>query len=105
MVRILRSTLMVRVGGGWIALDEFLVKNDPCRGGYGCPTPGAGVQPDLQPAEPGRALTSAWEASLFPGQGTHRAVRVGGAYMGCSLLRGLAGTPSASPAHRLCCPQ
>ncbi|XP_053916555.1 microtubule-actin cross-linking factor 1, isoforms 6/7-like [Cuculus canorus] len=31
MVRLLRSTLMVRVGGGWIALDEFLVKNDPCR--------------------------------------------------------------------------
>lgn len=23
---------MVRVGGGWVALDEFLVKNDPCRG-------------------------------------------------------------------------
>lgn len=23
---------MVRVGGGWIALDEFLMKNDPCRG-------------------------------------------------------------------------
>ncbi|XP_029928492.1 microtubule-actin cross-linking factor 1-like [Myripristis murdjan] len=22
---------MVRVGGGWTALDEFLVKNDPCR--------------------------------------------------------------------------
>lgn len=34
MVRILRSTLMVRVGGGWTALDEFLVKNDPCRGQY-----------------------------------------------------------------------
>ncbi|CAG5131557.1 unnamed protein product, partial [Candidula unifasciata] len=31
LVRILRSTVMVRVGGGWIALDEFLVKNDPCR--------------------------------------------------------------------------
>ncbi|KAM3841399.1 microtubule-actin cross-linking factor 1, isoforms 6/7-like [Vipera latastei] len=31
MVRILQSTLMVRVGGGWTALDEFLVKNDPCR--------------------------------------------------------------------------
>ncbi|XP_016097767.1 microtubule-actin cross-linking factor 1, isoforms 1/2/3/5-like [Sinocyclocheilus grahami] len=31
MVRILRSSLMVRVGGGWTALDEFLVKNDPCR--------------------------------------------------------------------------
>jgi hypothetical protein len=31
-VRILRSTVMVRVGGGWMALDEFLVKNDPCRG-------------------------------------------------------------------------
>ncbi|CAK8691041.1 unnamed protein product [Clavelina lepadiformis] len=22
---------MVRVGGGWMALDEFLIKNDPCR--------------------------------------------------------------------------
>lgn len=34
LVRILRSTVMVRVGGGWVALDEFLVKNDPCRGKY-----------------------------------------------------------------------
>lgn len=25
---------MVRVGGGWVALDEFLLKNDPCRGTY-----------------------------------------------------------------------
>lgn len=25
---------MVRVGGGWVALDEFLLKNDPCRGMY-----------------------------------------------------------------------
>ncbi|XP_037077615.1 microtubule-actin cross-linking factor 1-like isoform X3 [Pollicipes pollicipes] len=33
LVRILRSTVMVRVGGGWEALDEFLVKNDPCRAG------------------------------------------------------------------------
>ena len=32
LVRILRSTVMVRVGGGWCALDEFLMKNDPCRG-------------------------------------------------------------------------
>ncbi|XP_042187635.1 microtubule-actin cross-linking factor 1-like [Callorhinchus milii] len=31
MVRVLRCTVMVRVGGGWSALDEFLVKNDPCR--------------------------------------------------------------------------
>ncbi|KAK6730474.1 hypothetical protein RB195_007126 [Necator americanus] len=31
MVRILRSTVMVRVGGGWEALDEFLSKHDPCR--------------------------------------------------------------------------
>ena len=31
LVRILRSTVMVRVGGGWQALDEFLQKNDPCR--------------------------------------------------------------------------
>ena len=35
LVRILRSTVMVRVGGGWVALDEFLVKNDPCRGESG----------------------------------------------------------------------
>lgn len=34
LVRILRSTVMVRVGGGWMALDEFLVKNDPCRGAF-----------------------------------------------------------------------
>lgn len=34
LVRILRSTVMVRVGGGWQALDEFLLKNDPCRGTY-----------------------------------------------------------------------
>lgn len=25
---------MVRVGGGWQALDEFLMKNDPCRGKF-----------------------------------------------------------------------
>ncbi|VDM61299.1 unnamed protein product [Angiostrongylus costaricensis] len=31
MVRILRSTVMVRVGGGWEALDIFLSKHDPCR--------------------------------------------------------------------------
>ncbi|THD21574.1 Microtubule-actin cross-linking factor 1 isoforms 1/2/3/5, partial [Fasciola hepatica] len=31
LVRILRSAVMVRVGGGWISLDEFLSKNDPCR--------------------------------------------------------------------------
>ncbi|CAG0891815.1 unnamed protein product [Cyprideis torosa] len=31
LVRILRSTVMVRVGGGWVSLEEFLVKNDPCR--------------------------------------------------------------------------
>ncbi|KAI3410026.1 hypothetical protein GPALN_006390 [Globodera pallida] len=31
MVRILRSTVMVRVGGGWEALDGFLAKHDPCR--------------------------------------------------------------------------
>lgn len=48
MVRILRSTLMVRVGGGWIALDEFLVKNDPCRGGHG--------RPCAQPAPRGSGL-------------------------------------------------
>uniref|UniRef100_A0A7N8YFS8 Microtubule actin crosslinking factor 1a n=1 Tax=Mastacembelus armatus TaxID=205130 RepID=A0A7N8YFS8_9TELE len=36
LVRILRSTVMVRVGGGWMALDEFLVKNDPCRGEHVC---------------------------------------------------------------------
>ncbi|KAG5445786.1 Microtubule-actin cross-linking factor 1, isoforms 1/2/3/5 [Clonorchis sinensis] len=31
LVRILRSAVMVRVGGGWTTLDEFLAKNDPCR--------------------------------------------------------------------------
>lgn len=31
LVRVLRSTVMVRVGGGWTSLEEFLQKNDPCR--------------------------------------------------------------------------
>ncbi|XP_065889965.1 microtubule-actin cross-linking factor 1-like isoform X3 [Dysidea avara] len=31
LVRILRTTVMVRVGGGWITLMEFLQKHDPCR--------------------------------------------------------------------------
>lgn len=31
LVRILRSTVMVRVGGGWASLDEFLHKHDVCR--------------------------------------------------------------------------
>uniref|UniRef100_A0A6G1S6P5 Microtubule-actin cross-linking factor 1 n=1 Tax=Aceria tosichella TaxID=561515 RepID=A0A6G1S6P5_9ACAR len=31
LVRILRSTVMVRVGGGWEPLTSFLQKNDPCR--------------------------------------------------------------------------
>jgi len=34
LVRILRSTVMVRVGGGWVGLEEFLQKNDPCRGKF-----------------------------------------------------------------------
>ena len=32
LVRILRSVVMVRVGGGWETLGAFLGKNDPCRG-------------------------------------------------------------------------
>jgi len=32
MVRFLNSTVMVRVGGGWITLASFLENNDPCRG-------------------------------------------------------------------------
>lgn len=31
LVRILRSTVMVRVGGGWASLDEFLRRFDACR--------------------------------------------------------------------------
>ncbi|XP_041374834.1 LOW QUALITY PROTEIN: microtubule-actin cross-linking factor 1-like [Gigantopelta aegis] len=31
LVRFLNSTVMVRVGGGWITLEEFLEANDPCR--------------------------------------------------------------------------
>uniref|UniRef100_A0A5S6QD24 Calponin-homology (CH) domain-containing protein n=1 Tax=Trichuris muris TaxID=70415 RepID=A0A5S6QD24_TRIMR len=31
LVRILRSTVMVRVGGGWVSLCEYLLRYDPCR--------------------------------------------------------------------------
>ena len=33
-VKILRSGVIVRVGGGWDPLEEFLRKHDPCRGTY-----------------------------------------------------------------------
>ena len=33
LVRFLNSTVMVRVGGGWVTLEEFLETNDPCRSG------------------------------------------------------------------------
>ncbi|XP_067685972.1 microtubule-actin cross-linking factor 1, isoforms 6/7-like isoform X1 [Haliotis asinina] len=31
LVRFLNSCVMVRVGGGWVTLEEFLEQNDPCR--------------------------------------------------------------------------
>ena len=31
-MRVLRSVVMVRVGGGWATLEEFLIRHDPCRG-------------------------------------------------------------------------
>ncbi|KAL7059662.1 hypothetical protein AAHC03_013394 [Spirometra sp. Aus1] len=31
LVRFLHSNVMVRVGGGWVPLTEYLAKNDPCR--------------------------------------------------------------------------
>ena len=34
LVRILRSNVMVRVGGGWQSLVEYLTKHDPCRGKF-----------------------------------------------------------------------
>ncbi len=32
LVRFLNNTVMVRVGGGWVTLAEFLDNNDPCKG-------------------------------------------------------------------------
>ena len=32
LVRFLNNTVMVRVGGGWVTLSEFLENNDPCKG-------------------------------------------------------------------------
>lgn len=32
LVRFLNSTVMVRVGGGWVTLAKYLESNDPCRG-------------------------------------------------------------------------
>ena len=31
LVRFLNSTVMVRVGGGWVTLSKYLESNDPCR--------------------------------------------------------------------------
>lgn len=57
MVRILRSTLMVRVGGGWTALDEFLVKNDPCRGPFEQTVPRVLLLCPINPPHPAVFLT------------------------------------------------
>ena len=35
LVRILRTNIVVRVGGGWETLDSFLCQHDPCRVGSG----------------------------------------------------------------------
>lgn len=32
LVRLLNKSVMVRVGGGWIPLEEFVQNNDPCKG-------------------------------------------------------------------------
>lgn len=32
LVRLLNKSVMVRVGGGWIPLEEFVLNNDPCKG-------------------------------------------------------------------------
>ena len=50
LVRFLNSTVMVRVGGGWQRLDEFLETNDPCRGTR---TPLAASTPTLLTPRPG----------------------------------------------------
>ncbi|XP_070185712.1 microtubule-actin cross-linking factor 1, isoforms 6/7-like isoform X4 [Littorina saxatilis] len=31
LVRLLNKTVMVRVGGGWVPLEEFVLNNDPCK--------------------------------------------------------------------------
>ncbi|KAL7025334.1 hypothetical protein ACKWTF_013447 [Chironomus riparius] len=66
LVRILRSTVMVRVGGGWIALDEFLLKNDPCRARGKTNTElreefvlAAGVSQTMQAFTPRQSISSA----------------------------------------------
>ncbi|PVD38690.1 hypothetical protein C0Q70_01310 [Pomacea canaliculata] len=35
LVRLLNKSVMVRVGGGWIPLEEFVLNNDPCKVGSG----------------------------------------------------------------------
>ncbi len=32
-VRVMRSHVMVRVGGGWDTLENYIQKHDPCRAG------------------------------------------------------------------------
>ena len=32
-VRVMRNHVMVRVGGGWDTLDNYIQKHDPCRAG------------------------------------------------------------------------
>ena len=35
-VRVMRNHVMVRVGGGWDTLENYIQKHDPCRSGGSC---------------------------------------------------------------------
>lgn len=80
-VQVSRSSLMVRVGGGWVALDEYLVKNDPGRG-EGC----AGREEGLSP----RGQT----------EGRPRALPWGAWHLLCPCASGISGQQREGPARR-----
>nr|XP_047919971.1 GAS2-like protein 1 [Anser cygnoides] len=48
-VRVLRSHVMVRVGGGWDTLEHYLDKHDPCRCASLCECPPGPQSPPLTP--------------------------------------------------------
>uniref|UniRef100_A0A6I8NBF1 Growth arrest specific 2 like 2 n=1 Tax=Ornithorhynchus anatinus TaxID=9258 RepID=A0A6I8NBF1_ORNAN len=85
-VRILRSHVMVRVGGGWDTLDHYLDKHDPCRCTSLCEFPSLApaapeFRPPLRPRSPllprrgeegkttprGPPSPELWGAGRFPG--------------------------------------
>lgn len=62
--QVLRSHVMVRVGGGWDTLEHYLDKHDPCRCSSLCECRDAGAQGPPPPPPPMASATPPYSSWL-----------------------------------------